>query len=79
MVPGEQTLVRLANTHAKILIFDDQCITTSFNWLSFRGDPNRTYRMEEGTLVQVPSEVDKAFDRYVGVLDADGVDPRAQA
>lgn len=72
-------VVRLQNTHAKILIFDDQWITTSFNWLSFRGDPNRTYRMEEGTLVQIPSEVDKAFERYVGVLDADGVDPRAQA
>ncbi|WND56786.1 MULTISPECIES: phospholipase D-like domain-containing protein [Mycolicibacterium] len=69
-------IVRLQNTHAKILIFDDQWITTSFNWLSFRGDPNRTYRMEEGTLVQIRSEVDRAFARYVAVLDADGVDPR---
>lgn len=72
-------IVRLQNTHAKILIFDDQWITTSFNWLSFRGDPNRTYRMEEGTLVQIKSEVDKAFARYVAVLDADGVDPRESA
>lgn len=70
-------IVRLQNTHAKILIFDDQWITTSFNWLSFKGDPNRTYRMEEGTLVQIKSEVDKAFARYVDVLDVDGVDPRA--
>lgn len=69
-------VVRLQNTHAKILIFDDTWITTSFNWLSFKGDPNRTYRMEEGTLVQIQSEVDKAFDRYIGVLDNDGVDPR---
>jgi len=72
-------IVRLQNTHAKILIFDDQWITTSFNWLSFRGDPNRTYRMEEGTLVQIKSEVDKAFARYVAALDADGVDPRESA
>jgi phosphatidylserine/phosphatidylglycerophosphate/cardiolipin synthase-like enzyme len=72
-------IVRLQNTHAKILIFDDQWITTSFNWLSFRGDPNRTYRMEEGTLVQIQSEVDKAFQRYVEILDADGVDPRERA
>jgi len=71
-------IVRLQNTHAKILIFDDQWITT-FNWLSFRGDPNRTYRMEEGTLVQIKSEVDKAFARYVAALDADGVDPRESA
>jgi hypothetical protein len=69
-------IVRLRNTHAKILIFDDQWITTSFNWLSFKGDPNRTYRMEEGTLVQIKNEVDKAFARYVDILDADGVDPR---
>ncbi|MBN0973337.1 MULTISPECIES: hypothetical protein [unclassified Gordonia (in: high G+C Gram-positive bacteria)] len=70
-------IVRLQNTHAKILIFDDQWITTSFNWLSFRGDPNRTYRMEEGTLVLIKSEVDKAFARYVSILDTDGADPRA--
>lgn len=72
-------IVRLQNTHAKILIFDDQWITTSFNWLSFKGDPNRTYRMEEGTLVLIKSEVDKAFARYVDILDADGVDPRERA
>jgi len=69
-------IVRLKNTHAKILISDDQWVTTSFNWLSFRGDPNRTYRMEEGTLVQIPSEVNKAFRRYVEVLDEEGLDPR---
>jgi hypothetical protein len=32
--------------------------------------------MEEGTLVQIPGEVNRAFERYVSVLDADGVDPR---
>lgn len=69
-------VVRLQNTHAKILISDDLWVTTSFNWLSFKGDPNRTYRMEEGTLIQIQSEVDKAFQRYVDVLDGDGVDPR---
>lgn len=69
-------LVRLENTHAKILIFDDVWINTSFNWLSFRGDPNRTFRMEEGTLVQIPEQVDKAFQHYVEVLDRRGADPR---
>lgn len=69
-------LVRLRNTHAKILIFDDVWINTSFNWLSFRGDPNRTFRMEEGTLVQIPEQVDRAFERYVGVLERKGADPR---
>ncbi len=46
-------------------------INTSFNWVSFRGDPNRTFRMEEGTLVQIPSEVDKAYKQYVEVLETD--------
>ena len=64
-------MVRLQNTHAKILIFDGLWITTSFNWLSFKGDPNRTYRMEEGTLVQIQSEVDKAYRQYVDVLHGD--------
>ncbi|WP_132208849.1 hypothetical protein [Kribbella steppae] len=58
------TLARLKNTHAKILIFDGQWVSTSFNWLSFRGDPERTYRMEEGTLVSIPERVDEAYDRY---------------
>lgn len=64
-------LVRLNNTHAKILIYDDIWINTSFNWLSFKGDPNQTFRMEEGTLVQISQEVEKAYDRYVQVLKND--------
>jgi hypothetical protein len=43
---------RLGNTHAKVLITDDRyVIVTSFNWLSFRGDPKRTFRDERGTLI----------------------------
>ena len=42
----------LGDTHAKILIKDDEYfIITSFNWLSFKGDPKRTYREEWGTKV----------------------------
>jgi hypothetical protein len=44
---------RLGNTHAKVLISDDRwVIVTSFNWLSFRGDPKRTFRDERGTIVR---------------------------
>jgi hypothetical protein len=74
--PSKFNFVRLINTHAKILIFDDCWINTSFNWLSFKGDPNRTFRMEEGTLVQIPLEVEKAFAQYVVVLNQEGADPR---
>ncbi len=46
------TVVDLKSSHAKVLIWDHNCITTSFNFLSFKGDKNRTYRLEVGTLVQ---------------------------
>lgn len=66
--PSLFSLVRLSSTHAKVLIYDDTYITTSFNWLSFRGDPTRTYRMEEGTLVRSRIYADKVFERYSRVL-----------
>lgn len=65
---GNFDLVRLANSHAKILIVDDVWVSTSFNWLSFRGDPDRTYRMEEGTLVAVPDRVEKEYARYIAMV-----------
>lgn len=67
--PERFVLARLANTHAKILIFDDRWITTSFNWLSFRGDQDRTYRMEEGTLVEMPKLVDAEYEKYVNLVE----------
>jgi phosphatidylserine/phosphatidylglycerophosphate/cardiolipin synthase-like enzyme len=70
------TLARLSNTHAKILVFDDKWISTSFNWLSFRGDPERTYRMEEGTLVQIPAQVNAAYERYVRIIGEQRIDNR---
>lgn len=63
------TFVRLKNTHAKILIFDGCWVSTSFNWLSFRGDPERTYRMEEGTLVSIPGRVEEEYERYRALID----------
>jgi len=58
-------LKRLGNTHAKILICDTKfAITTSFNWLSFKGDPDRTFRDERGTLVSIPKNIDELFASY---------------
>ncbi|MGW1913248.1 hypothetical protein ACWCQS_21560 [Streptomyces sp. NPDC002076] len=50
--PDKFTFTRLKSTHAKVLLYDDVWVTTSFNWLSFAGDPDRTYRMEEGSLIR---------------------------
>lgn len=60
---------RLPNTHAKILIFDGLIVTTSFNWLSFRGDPSRTYRMEEGTLVRITEHTNKRYDHFRSLIE----------
>ncbi|MEV3854991.1 hypothetical protein AB0J38_11770 [Streptomyces sp. NPDC050095] len=60
---------RLKSTHAKVLVFDDTWITTSFNWLSFKGDRDRTYRMEEGTLVHDKGVADPHYDRYLELID----------
>lgn len=42
-------VVKLANTHEKVLICDnDFVVVTSFNWLSFKGDPKWGFRQETG-------------------------------
>ncbi|CAD5952642.1 hypothetical protein PCC9214_02654 [Planktothrix tepida] len=62
---GNFILKRLGDTHAKILISDGKfAVTTSFNWLSFKGDRDRTFRDERGTLVSDPQKIDELFDSY---------------
>jgi hypothetical protein len=68
------TLVRLGNTHAKVLIKDtDWFVTTSFNWMSFKGDPKRTFREEWGTQVGIRSVVaeyaEKILQRFDGTAE----------
>ncbi|MEV6131981.1 hypothetical protein AB0M05_35215 [Streptomyces violaceusniger] len=62
------TFTRLKSTHAKILVYDDVWVTTSFNWLSFKGDPDRTYRMEEGSLVRNRQNADTQYARYLQMI-----------
>ena len=58
--------VRLGNTHAKILIKDHEfAAVTSFNWLSFGGDPNQAYRDEQGVLLQKQDFVDAKYDEVI--------------
>lgn len=53
---------RLGNTHAKVLIKDeDFAAITSFNWLSFAGDPNRTFRDEQGILLRRTELIEQKF------------------
>ncbi|MEU8632694.1 S1 RNA-binding domain-containing protein [Amycolatopsis sp. NPDC048633] len=58
-------VIRVDNTQAKVLVSDSCYITTSFNWLSFRGEPSRRYRQDDGDLVQDQSSADRAYDKYL--------------
>ena len=52
---------RLGDSHAKVLISDNEfAIITSFNWLSFIGNPARTFRDERGMLVRRADVIDEA-------------------
>jgi hypothetical protein len=54
---------RLGNTHAKVLIKDSEfAALTSFNWLSFKGDPNRAFRDEQGVMISDAVAVNAKFD-----------------
>lgn len=53
----------IGKTHAKILLYDKKLlITTSFNWLSFKGDRNYDFRDERGTLIKIPENIDEEFE-----------------
>jgi len=59
-------LVRLGDTHAKVLVSDSAfAIFTSFNWLSFVGDPQRTFRDERGLLIRTPEVVTEAASQLL--------------
>lgn len=62
-------LKRLGDTHAKILISDNNyAIVTSFNWLSFKGEANWNngkFRDERGTMVCNSEEIEKLFREYL--------------
>ena len=46
---GKLELKALNNTHEKVLMMDNKfLVITSFNWLSFKGDPKHGFRQETG-------------------------------
>ena len=58
-------LVRLGDTHAKVLVCDNAfVVTSSFNWLSFAGDPDRTFRDERGLYTSDPAVIEREFDHH---------------
>lgn len=63
------TLQKVLNTHSKVLVCDRKFgISSSFNFLSFRADPNRTYRDETGIVVRVDSLIDDLYQHGEDLL-----------
>lgn len=55
----------LGDTHAKVLVVDREfVVVTSFNWLSFKGDPQKPFRDERGMLVRIPETIDELFESF---------------
>lgn len=62
-------LVYVGNTHRKLLVSDDEfAVTTSFNWLSFRGDPKDKPRDEYGEVFRKASQVEKRYQGGIALL-----------
>jgi hypothetical protein len=63
-------LVYVGNTHRKLLVSDDDfAVTTSFNWLSFRGDPKDRPRDEYGEVFRKASQVEKRYQAGMALLE----------
>lgn len=63
-------LVYVGNTHRKLLVSDDEfAVTTSFNWLSFRGDPKDKPRDEYGEVFRKASQVEKRYQAGLSLLE----------
>lgn len=61
-------LAHIPNPQPNVLIFDDTWVNSCFDWLSFRDQPTRTYRPEEGTLVRDKAHVDEQYNRYAELI-----------
>ena len=59
-------LKHLGDTHAKNLSSDKKlAVITSFNWLSFKGDANREFRDERGTVISDSQKINELFNSYM--------------
>lgn len=62
--------VLVGNTHRKTLISDDAfAVVTSFNWLSFKGDPRAKPRDESGIVIRKKAYVDDTFEKSLSLLE----------
>ncbi len=68
------TVKFVGNTHRKMLVSDTRfAVVSSFNWLSFKGDPNDKARDEYGILVSEPGMLEVIFNDGMALI-TDGYD-----
>jgi len=67
---GTLKIAKLGDTHEKVLISDTRfAVVTSFNWGSFRGDPNRGFRQERGIYFEIAERVEELASELVSKID----------
>jgi hypothetical protein len=64
------TVARLDDPHPHCLIHDNTWINSSFDWLSYRGNPSRICRREEGTLVRATDIVNERHTQYAAANES---------
>jgi hypothetical protein len=64
-------VIDLVSIHHKVLVCDRKfCVIGSFNWLSYRGDPDEGFRQEVGCVVEGAKEVENLVTPRIQELDA---------
>lgn len=61
---------KTTNSHRKQVVCDDKfAIVTSFNFLSFRADPNLTYRDELGVILRDEQTIEDLFESAISLIN----------
>lgn len=56
--------VHVGEGQARVLIWDDSLVVSSFHWLSFSGGPQRQYRQESGVLIREATYVEDQYQLF---------------
>jgi molybdopterin converting factor small subunit len=63
------TFEKTTNSHRKQIVCDDKfAVVTSFNFLSFRADPNLTYRDELGVILRDQQTIEDLFNSGIELI-----------
>ncbi|MGK0714824.1 hypothetical protein ACR5KS_01960 [Leucobacter sp. W1153] len=57
-------LLSIEDASTRVLLFDDTYIVSEFDWLSFRGDVARSYKVCEGLVVQGAEAANQVYEAY---------------